>query len=66
MLYLLIGWVHLSKDPDLATRMFGELWPQGHAGNAGWTVCWDGQWAPPAAEKVTVVSLGIHIRWHER
>ena len=61
-----IGCAHLLKDPDLATRMFGELWPQGHAGNAGWTVYWDGQWPPPAAEKVTAVSLGTHRRWHER
>jgi hypothetical protein len=36
-----IGCLVLLKYPDLATRMFGELWPQGHAGNAGWTVCWD-------------------------
>jgi hypothetical protein len=57
-----IGCLVLLKHPDLATRMFGELWPQGHAGNAGWTVCWDVQWSHPSAEKGSVVSLGTHER----
>lgn len=39
----LIGCLLLLKGPDLSTRMFGELWPQGHAGKTGWTLCWDGQ-----------------------